>query len=589
MNKRPILILLLFFGMGILVQDKFVLTGFLVYSIIAFSLLLVGIFYLFPKLSFEKYKAICLWIIFLGVGVFSHFLHSKSPPLFQFSGKQNIRFELSKKLNSSDKNRRYEANAFVDEQPVKMLLNIPKTFEELDFKHSYASASYINAVQPAQHSFQFDYQKYLARKEIYFQAYLSEGFSKAEKSQMTFTDKIQQNRIEVLKNIENSSLQTKNKEFLKGIILADRTEMDEETVSNFTKTGLVHILAISGSHMAIIFWMILLVLKPIFSAKQRNVPIIISVVVIWIFAIFIDFGSSVVRSCLMITMYYLMVFLKRKPDFLHAMALSALIILIIDTQQLFDVGFQLSYLAVLGIYWLNPAILYVMPTPKNKIQKFLMNVFSMSIAAQVATLPLVLYYFHQFSLLSVFINLIAIPIAEVVIIFSFVMTLLLGFNIEISWVINLYDWASQFFLQLIDWFAQFDFGFIKGTGISVPEVIIVFVLIYMLRLLVLQPSITTRMNFAFLIILFFALRLGFNFHHQQKEEVLTHQFFKEKIISVKFQNQIIYFMDEKVNQQKIIQYIIEPYNTYRRTGQFQINFVDTQDDVLVNGVRYSFR
>ncbi len=154
---------------------------------------------------------------------------------------------------------------------------------------------------------------------------------------------------------------------------------------------------------------------------------------------------------------------------------------------------------------------------------------------------------------------------------------------------KLYDFAASAFLKIVDGFAWFDFGFIKGIGISVPEVIVLFILIYRIRLVVFQPNVQTRLNIAFLALLFLMLRLGFNFHHQQKEEILTHQFFKEKIISVKSQNQVIYFMDEKVNQQKIIQYIIEPYNTYRRTKRFQINFVDTQDDVLINGFRYSFR
>jgi competence protein ComEC len=70
-----------------------------------------------------------------------------------------------------------------------------------------------------------------------------------------------------LQNIDQAKLSEKSKEFTKGIILADRTEMDRETVEDFSKSGLVHILAISGSHMAIIFWLILLLLKPIFPAN----------------------------------------------------------------------------------------------------------------------------------------------------------------------------------------------------------------------------------------------------------------------------------------------------------------------------------
>ena len=202
-------------------------------------------------------------------------------------------------------------------------------------------------------------------------------------------------------------------------------------------------LAISGSHMAIIFWLILLLLKPIFPANFRCVPIVISLIFIWLFAIFIDFGSSVIRSCIMISAYYFYVLLQRKPDLLHAMAISGLAILIFDTNQLFDVGFQLSFIAVFGIFWLNEPILKYLPKPKNNVQNFLVNVVSISIAAQLATLPLVIFYFHQYSLISVIANLVVIPFSEVIIVFALLMTILLGFGFEISWLKALYrDWET---------------------------------------------------------------------------------------------------------------------------------------------------
>jgi competence protein ComEC len=146
--------------------------------------------------------------------------------------------------------------------------------------------------------------------------------------------------------------------------------MDTGVSADFTKTGLVHFLAISGTHMVIIFWLLMTVLKRSIPLKFKNIAVIISLILIWIFAVFIDYGSSVVRSCLMLTFYYVMVLLQRKPDLLHSMALSGLIILIADTQQLFDIGFQLSFLAVFGIYWLNRPILNCLPKARNSVHDF---------------------------------------------------------------------------------------------------------------------------------------------------------------------------------------------------------------------------
>ncbi len=183
-------------------------------------------------------------------------------------------------------------------------------------------------------------------------------------------DKVKQIRLDFLQRIDSSMLSTESRDFLKGIILADRTDMDAGISADFTKTGLVHFLAISGTHMIIIFWLIMFFLKRCFPLRLRNVAVIISLLLIWCFAVFIDYGSSVVRSCLMLTFYYIMVLLQRKPDLLHSMALAGLIILMLDTQQLFDIGFQLSFLAVFGIYWLNRPILNCLPKARNNIHDF---------------------------------------------------------------------------------------------------------------------------------------------------------------------------------------------------------------------------
>ena len=123
----------------------------------------------------------------------------------------------------------------------------------------------------------------------------------------------------------------------------------------------------------------------------------------------------------MISAYYGFVLLQRKPDLLHAMAIAGFAILMVDTQQLFDVGFQLSFLAVLGIYWLNEPILRYLRKPRSKVQNFLVNMVSIGFAAQLATLPLVVYYFHQYSFLSIIANLVILPFSEIIIIFSLLM------------------------------------------------------------------------------------------------------------------------------------------------------------------------
>lgn len=590
MNKQPLLILWICFIFGILISEKLSLSTVLVHVFLSFSFLFL-VFSFLKIHFFFKIKDFVLAIFFLGLGVFAHELHNKEQVLPNFPNSSEVVFTLDKKLNSNEKNKRYEVKILKVNDEINhlgLVLSVPKEENELDFKHFYKAEIYLNKVKVNANDFGFDYQKYLARKQIYFQGYGPNSFQVAEKENFTLSEKIKQKRLEVLQNIDQAKLSEKSKEFTKGIILADRTEMDRETVEDFSKSGLVHILAISGSHMAIIFWLILLLLKPIFPANFRNVPIVISLIFIWLFAIFIDFGSSVIRSCIMISAYYFYVLLQRKPDLLHAMAISGLAILIFDTNQLFDVGFQLSFIAVFGIFWLNEPILKYLPKPKNNIQNFFVNVISISIAAQLATLPLVIYYFHQYSLISVIANLVVIPFSEMIIVFALLMTILLGFGFDISWLNTLYDSGVQLVLKVIHFFASLDVFFFKNIPMHWSEVIVLFSMIYFLRRFLTRHHLKSLIKVGFLVILFLMLRIGFNYYENSKSEILVHEFFKEKIISVKEKDKVVFFVKNSKNLEKQKKYIIEPYLVARRVNDFKIIFVPQNVKFLViNEKNYS--
>ena len=590
MNKQPLLILWICFIFGILISEKLSLSTVLVHVFLSFSFLFL-VFSFLKIHFFFKIKDFVLAIFFLGLGVFAHELHNKEQVLPNFPSSSEVVFTLDKKLNSNEKNKRYEVKILKVNDEINhlgLVLSVPKEEKELDFKHFYKAEIYLNKVKANAQDFGFDYQKYFGRKQIYFQGYAPNSFQVAEKENLTLSEKIKQKRLEVLQNIDQAKLSEKSKEFTKGIILADRTEMDRETVEDFSKSGLVHILAISGSHMAIIFWLILLILKPIFPANFRNVPIVISLIFIWLFAIFIDFGSSVIRSCIMISAYYFYVLLQRKPDLLHAMAISGLAILIFDTNQLFDVGFQLSFIAVFGIFWLNEPILKYLPKPKNNVQNFLVNVVSISIAAQLATLPLVIYYFHQYSLISVIANLVVIPFSEIIIVFALLMTILLGFGFDISWLNALYDSGVQLVLKVIHFFASLDVFFFKNIPMHWSEVIVLFSMIYFLRRFLTRHHLKSLIKVGFLVILFLMLRIGFNYYENSKSEILVHEFFKEKIISVKEKDKVVFFVKNSKNLEKQKKYIIEPYLVARRVNDFKIIFVPQNVKFLViNEKNYS--
>ena len=591
MNKQPLLICAISFGLGIFFQDKFDFpfwgaVAILVLGIVGF---LAGFF--IRNFFFDRLKSAFLVFLFFGIGIFLHFLNSNSAQNFDFEKNKTteIIFQLSKKLNSNERNKRYEVEILNFEKPFSAVISIPKEQKELDFLHFYSAEAYLNPTQKPQYDFQFDYQKYLARQNIYYQGFIPNEISFKKKESVSFADKIKQKRLDLLFRIDNSNLQPQNKAILKGIILADRTEIDQEIINHFSKTGLIHILAISGSHMAIIFLMILFVLNPIFSVKYRNIPIYISLAAIWGFAIFIDYGNSVVRSCIMITVYYIMIFLQRKPNLLHSLALAGMMILSIDTQQLFDVGFQLSFLAVFGIFWLYKPITNHYKPLKNRAIRFILNTFSLSLAAQLTTLPLILFYFHQFSIMSVFINVVSIMVSQGFIIFSFIVSILFGIEFTPDWLLEIYDWCASFFLNMVAFFSKTDFSFVENVSIQIPELIILFVLVYLLRSVFEKPNVKTFTHFSFFILLSIFTRILTNFYFWKKEEILLHSFFKQNIVSVKQGDKAVFIMSEEADTEKINNFIIKSYITSRRVKNIEIKKVKPMTKLKINQTIYEIK
>ncbi|WP_333854199.1 ComEC/Rec2 family competence protein [Epilithonimonas sp.] len=598
MKKQPLLILLICFITGIFFQEFLSPNKTIVFFLLFFSgISVISIF--FRSALFQKIKYYLLGFFFFSIGIFVHFQNSQQQKLPILKEKETIIFELDKKLNSNEKNRKYYVEILdvsdlkqKENFPFKTVISIPKDVEALDFIHYYKAEVYIHQPEEIKNDFQFDYKKYLARQDVYFQAYLPNDVLKTEKKSILFEDKIKQKRLDILNQINHSSLSPKIQEFLKGIILADRTEMDAETVKDFNQTGLVHLLAISGSHMVIIFWLTLLIFNQILPVKFRKVSIVLSILLIWTFAIFIDYGSSVMRSCLMITCYYMMVLLQRKSDLLHSLALSAFILLIFDSNQLFDVGFQLSYVAVLGIWWLTNPIKNLFRKPRFKAEKVFYEISAMTFAAQIATLPLAIYYFHQFSFVSIIANLLIIPLSELIIVSSLVIVILIAFGFSnIPVIYKGFDVFVEYILKLIHWFSNFESLMTRNISLNIFELSILLLVIYFLKFLIkdfFNPK--NLLRFGFCLLTFFVVRISFNLYQYNKEEMLVHGFYKEKIISIKDKDQVVFWMKENKNEDKIRDFVINPYLTSRRIKDFKINYIPVDSEAFVyEGKQYDFK
>lgn len=582
LNRQPLLILVIAFILGIFLQDIFPVTKNVIAGIIVLSLVfLLAIFY--RSYFVSKVKPLLLIASFFGIGICYHYFRQVNENAEAPQKEDFIVFKICKKLNSTEKYKKYEALVQSGKNDENALVYLPKESEELNFENYYKSIAFRYDVKKPQYDFQFNYAKYLQRKNIRSQFYLQGEILSKHRYDLSLTEKIRQKRLEVLQKINQSSLSSKSQEFLKGIILADRTEIDAETLQDFNKSGLVHFLAISGTHIVVIFGLFYIVLMKVLPLQFRKYAVISSLIFIWLFAAFIGFGNSVVRSCIMLTVYFIYVLLQRKPDLLHSLALSAFIILIIDSQQLFDVGFQLSFLAVLGIYWLNQPVLKQLPKADNYFKKLIFNTVSISLSAQLATLPLVLFYFHQFSLISILANFIIVPFSEVIIIFSFVATALIALGLNLSFINTIYDLTVQILLKLVHWFADIDFLFSDNIAMNLIEVICLFMFVYLLRFSILKFNAKNAVRLIMCTLVFLILRTGFTIYENNKDEVLVYDFYKHKAFSVKKGNEVHFWIDKKSDKQKFKQFIINPYCASRRVNVTAVKTIPDGTQKIIYG------
>ncbi|MBI5873488.1 MAG: ComEC/Rec2 family competence protein [Candidatus Omnitrophica bacterium] len=208
---------------------------------------------------------------------------------------------------------------------------------------------------------------------------------------------------------------------LVAMLLGDGSKVPAELKQAMIKTGTWHLMVVSGSHTAFLAFAILLAFKVI--RVRRTLRLCLTIFLLVVYCILTGASSPVVRATVMTAAYLLTYLLRRPPHFLNSLALAALAILIFDPTQLFQVGFQLSFLSVFFIFWIYPKLKNVFPAGvwKSRVSCGLANCFCVSFAAWLGTVPLLAYVFKTFSCISILANMVAAPLATLIMAGGFVL------------------------------------------------------------------------------------------------------------------------------------------------------------------------
>lgn len=262
----------------------------------------------------------------------------------------------------------------------------------------------------------FDYQTYSLFQGITHQAYLIPDDYVVLPSTKTnwLQTFLYSTRKWVVATLQKFISGEKEQGLAEALLIGYKDDLDKNLVQAYSNTGVVHIIAISGLHLGLIYWLLLLLTKPLKRVRKglwlRMLLIISS---LWLFSILAGGGPSVLRSALMFTLIALGEVTLRKTTIFNTLAFSAFVLLCVNPFWLWDVGFQLSYAAVLSI------VLFFQPVYSwvqfhNKAVDFVWKLTAVTIAAQILTLPISIYHFHQMPLLFLLTNFIAVPLSSLV-------------------------------------------------------------------------------------------------------------------------------------------------------------------------------
>ncbi len=299
---------------------------------------------------------------------------------------------------------------------------------------------------------QFDYKKYLLRKGIGHRHFINSDFVLIGKSGVYSLEfRLKRFRKFLSSKIDSTFSDPQSASVAKALLLGQKDNLDPDLKEAYSGLGVMHVLAVSGLHVGIIYAIFLFISRRfMIKGKPKLVFFSLVILLLWLYACLTGLSPSVVRACTMFSLLILGQLKDRDSGIFNILAFSAILMIAVNPNVIYEVGFQLSYLAVAGIVLLQPLILRLW-MPKYRVLEYFWQIVAVSIAAQLATFPLTVFYFHSFPSLFLIGNLLIIPLTFAIMQFG-IPWLILSF---VPWLGDGLGWILNQLIFIQNWLIQF--------------------------------------------------------------------------------------------------------------------------------------
>jgi competence protein ComEC len=447
--------------------------------------ILIGLYWvcLLKKIDRLPLFGLLTYSCMIGIGVISYSIQNEKLQPNHYTNLKtsqalnSIIFKIEERLKTDNYNTKYivSLRSFNTESATgKLLINIKRDSlnPPLAIDNLLFSSSKLQDIQRPLNPHQFDYSNYLELNQVYHQLYIKQDelllLSDSKTTIYGFADQL---RARINTKLVAAGFKSEALSIMNALLLGQRQTIDKTIYNNYVNSGTIHILAVSGLHVGIILWILNFLFRPLLYLKYGNyIRPLILVTILWSFAVIAGLSPSVTRAVTMFSIISIAMHLKRPTNIYNTLVISAFLILLFKPTFLFAVGFQMSYLAVLGIVSVQP-ILYKLWQPKYFVIDKPWQIFTVTLAAQAGVVPISLFYFHQFPGLFFISNIVVIPFLGLILGFGLLVIALALINMLPNVIVVTYSFIIDSLNAFIAWVAQFEDFLFRDIPFTILQVI----------------------------------------------------------------------------------------------------------------------
>jgi competence protein ComEC len=538
-KKNPFIKIVAALVVGILIQWYFKPPVIVALAAALVSFIILLLYFLIS--TYSKYKlapmnGVLVTLLFMAVGALitfnndisnnTHWLghHYKEGDLLVVTIKEPL-VEKTKSFKTIG-----EANYIIKEGkaiPVsgKLLIYFNKdSVGNISYGHQIVFKKPLQEIKNAGNPGGFDFKQYSHFQGITHQVYLKNNEVALSSQQNThpFWSAIYSWRVKVLSLLRKNITSERELGLAEALLIGYKNDLEQSLVQSYTNTGVVHIIAISGLHLGLIYWLLGLVCKPLL--KRKNIkwlrPIII-ITCLWAFSFLAGAQPSILRSAVMFTCIVLGDSFGRKSSIFNTLSLSAFILLCINPFWLWDVGFQLSYAAVLSIIvFMQP--IYNWIYCKNKLLDFFWKMNAVTLSAQILTLPFCIYHFHQFPTLFFLSNFLAVPLSSAILLGEILVCLFFWMPKVTQLLGYVLEWLIRLMNTYIEKIESIPFSLWDGLLINIPQAFLLLLFGISISYWLMQKSKTAFSLSLFFLICFMGFRSYSIFKSSRQQKLIVY-------------------------------------------------------------------